>query len=295
VLKRAMGWFTVVAVCAVFGGCKSGDDDAAPLSQDELPGAMASLVCDSLGDCCSSAKLVFDSTNCRAATSAQVKASLNETLTAAVKYDAEAAGDCVAELKKRAKCGRTGSLDDVPACDRVLVGTLAAGQPCQSNEECAAPGYCNTDLVTFEDICTVSSSSELALVRGKAGDTCYATCEDPASCAVLGPSGNVVGDPIEPGTTPVVCYRSDSLYCSGNCQPLKAIGETCDAASACKDGLFCDFDFGICTAPHPNGAACSDDVECQSGNCGTDSTGDTLDGTCLASSVTAQECANGML
>src|SRR5436190_1895683 len=105
VLKRAMGWFTVVAVCAVFGGCKSGDDDAAPISQDELPGAMARLVCDSLGDCCSSAKLVFDSTNCRAATSARVKASLNETRTAAVKYDAEAAGDCVAELKKRAKCG----------------------------------------------------------------------------------------------------------------------------------------------------------------------------------------------
>jgi hypothetical protein len=289
VLKRAMGWFGVVAVCAVFGGCKSGDDDAAPISQDELPAAMASLVCDSLGECCSSAKLVFDSTNCRASITAQVKASLKETLTAGVKYDAEVAGACIAELKKGAKCGRTESTNDVAACDGLVTGTRTAGQACMSSAECAAPAYCSIDSITLEGTCVVYSDEGTAAPHGKAGDTCYASCEDESSCGASSSPGGVIGEPVEPA---VVCYRDDSLYCNGTCQPLNAIGEPCDASFACKDGLFCGFDSGLCTAPHPNGATCTVDFECQSDHCDIEASTSTY-GTCAGPSVTAQQCANG--
>ena len=294
-VKRAMGWFGVVALCAVFGGCKSGDDAAAPISQDQLPGVLAGAVCDSLGSCCAAASFVFDSTNCRAAGTAELKATIQDMLTPAVKYDAQAAGDCMAELKGRIKCGDTNAAEDIPACDRVFVGTLAAGQTCTKSAECVAPGYCNQDFTTGQSVCTAPTGGT-ALVRGKAGDTCSASCADATSCNVFqapvpGPPGTV-GDPTQPAPTLVACYGSDSLYCDGTCQKLKAIGESCSSPEACQTGLFCDFNSAICTAPHPNGAVCSSDYECQSDHCSADpATG--ADGTCSNTSVTAQQCANG--
>lgn len=291
-VMREMGWFGVAVACALFGGCKSGPTDAEPVSQNDLPGALASVVCDSLGGCCSSAKLVFDSTNCRGAESARIRAKLNDTLTGAVEYDAEAAGECVVELKKRAKCGNLEIAEDIPACNDFLVGTLAAGQPCENSEECAS-GYCSTDSLTFERTCVVSVE-HTPVARGKAGDACEANCEDADSCSFSAPTGDVIGEPVDPSGLPVACYRTDSLYCNGTCQPLQAIGENCTDSSACKDGLFCDFDSSICTAPHPDGAACDSDYECQSDHCDL-GTGSGSEGTCAGATVTAQQCADGML
>jgi len=292
-VKRATGWFGVALVCAVFGGCKSADDDAAPVSQNELPGAVANLVCDSLGACCSSAKLVFDSTNCHAAESALIRNKLRETLTPAVKYDAQAAGDCVAALKKDSVCGSTDNADAIPACERMFIGTLAEGQPCTNSAECAGQGSCTEDPTTFERVCRVLSAGNAAWIRGKLGDSCQGSCEDAASCSSTPVPGDVFVDPNAPAATPVACYYSDSLYCDGTCKKVKAIGEACATSNACEDGLFCDFDPGICAAPHPNGATCIGGFECQSHHCDVDS--DTGSGTCVASSVTAEECANGML
>jgi hypothetical protein len=279
--RRAMGWFGVMALCAVFGGCKS-HDDAAPISQDDLPGAVASIECDSLGSCCSLASFVFDSTNCHATETAQLKAELTDMLTPAVHYDAQAAGDCLAELKGRTLCGSTRSADDIPACDRIFTGTLATGQACTMSAECTPPGFCNRDVTTEQGVCAPAG---VAPVRGKLGDNCSTTCDDPTSCRV-----DVAGDPS--AAAPVACYRSDSLYCDITCQKFKALGEVCNASDGCQAGLFCDFDSAICTAPHPNGAVCSGDYQCQSHKCSADpSTG--ADGTCSITSVTAQQCANG--
>jgi hypothetical protein len=279
--RRAMSWFGVVALCAVFGGCKS-HDDAAPISQDELPGAVASLECDSLGSCCSVASFAFDSTNCHAAETAQLKAELTDMLTPAVRYDAQAAGDCLAELKGRTTCGSTSPADDIAACDRIFTGTLAAGQACTMSAECASPAYCNRDGTTEQGVCTALAVS--AAVRGKLGDNCSMTCDDATSCDTV-----VSADQ---SAAQVACYRSDSLYCDLTCQKLKAIGETCEASDICQKGLFCDFDSRICTAPHPNGAVCSGGYQCQSHKCSVDPvTG--ADGTCSSTSVTAEQCASG--
>jgi len=293
-VQRAMGWLGIAVACGLFGGCKSDPTDAEPLSQNDLPGAVANLVCDSLGGCCSSAKLVFDSTNCHAAESAQLRAKLNDMLTSAVKYDAQAAGDCVAELKKHVDCGSTESADDIPACGRIFVGTVAAGDPCTDSAECASNNaYCSTDSVTLEGTCVISVEHS-PVARGKAGDACEENCENADSCGGYVAPVPVTGEPVVSSGLPVACFRTDSLYCNGTCQALRAIGETCADSSDCKDGLFCDLDSSICTAPHPDGAACNSGYECQSNHCDLD-TGSGSEGTCAGASVTAQQCANGML
>ena len=282
--KRALGWFGLAVVCAIAGGCNKATTDegaAGPVAQDQLPGSLAKVVCDSFGSCCSAAHFVFDSTNCNGNIASNVRDTFGLSASGAVQYDAQAAGDCLAQLKAHIHCGNVGSATDIPACLRVTVGTLAPGQPCQSDRECKTPGICTGfDMTTGQRVCETANGGGAAAVRGTSGAACNLSCTDATDCTAFVPPG---ADPNQLAL--VACYRVDGLACSGGtCQPLGALGADCSGFSSCKDGLFCD---GHCTAPHPNGAFCTDDIQCQSQSCSPDTQ------TCLSTSVTAQECANG--
>jgi len=295
--KRVVAWFGLALVCALSGGCKSGTDDAGPISQDQLPTELAKVVCDSLGSCCSAAQHTFDSTNCGGSQAAELKLELHLPASAAVQYDAQAAGDCVAQLKTRIHCGNTAAADEIPACGRILVGTLAVGQPCAGPNECKEPGYCNSQFTpTGEEQGTCmapgsGSDNSVTLTRGGTGAACSVSCFSDVDCQAFGPPIFQGGDPNQQPANQVACYRSDGLYCGGmgTCQSLGGIGADCTALDGCKDGLFCDGNSSRCTAPHPNGASCSNNSECQSQSCSQDTN------TCASSSVTAMQCANGML
>jgi len=293
--KRVLDWFGLALVCAMSGGCKSGTgDDAGPISQDQLPSELAKVICDSIGSCCSAAHYTFDSTNCSGSQAAELKGRLGLPAPAAVQYDAQAAGDCVAQLKTSIHCGNVETANDIAACGRILVGTLAVGQPCTGQNECKDPGYCNLQLTpTGEEQGTCmapGSDNSVTLTRGGTGAACSVSCASEVDCQSFIPPSLPGGDPNQPPANQVACYRSDGLYCGGmgTCQSLGAIGADCTALDGCKDGLFCDRNSSRCTAPHPNGASCSDDSECQSRSCSQDTN------TCASSSVTAMQCANGI-
>ena len=289
--KRALGWFGLAVVCAIAPGCKSKTDQTAdPIAQDQLPAAVAKAVCDSFGSCCSTAQFVFDSTNCGGNVAASVRDSFGLSSSGAVQYDAQAAGDCLEQIKANLHCGNVTA--NIPACSQVTVGTLAAGELCMSDDECKSPGVCTGVDATGHRVCEAFTSGAVAtVVRGGAGAACSASCNDEADCqGFASPGGIIGGDPSQPAPAVVACYRVDGLAClgAGTCQPLGALGADCSASSSCKDGLFCDGNVGRCTAPHPNGASCTGDAQCQSQSCLADTH------VCATTSVTAQACANGM-
>jgi hypothetical protein len=262
--KRVVGWLGLVVVCGVLGGCKSADqEEAAAISREELPAAIASVLCDSLRDCCSAAKFVFDSASCAAGVSARLDAYLDQRTTAAVSYDARAAGDCLAQLEQTVRCGRTEGAENEGACRRMLSGTLAEGQPCSLTPECAEPGICSQDFATRESTCVHETIR--TLVHGREGDACSMTCDDEDACSYPELPGDTSGEPTEPTAPRVGCYIEDSLVCIETCQRLKDVGEPCAGAGGCKD--FCDRESMVCAAPRQNGAACREGFECQSGSC----------------------------
>jgi hypothetical protein len=288
--QRALTWFGVAALCASFvGGCKaSGDDDNQPISQDQLPGVLAGLFCDSFGACCAADSLPFDRTNCVAYVTASQKQSLDESTALGARYDAQAAGNCAAAVKDNIRCAATDSAVVNAACNAILVGTRAIGQECNSNRDCAPPGFCDLDVQTGASICATPAAAP-TFAHGQSGQLCDLSCDEAADCGRFIVGGAPIGgDPNQPIRTPVACYRSEGLYCNGNCTKIGAIGETCQSFDGCQDGLFCDQNARICAAPHPNGAPCQGDGECQSNNCSATHV-------CDDPSVTGEQCASGRL
>jgi hypothetical protein len=268
--------------CACLSGCKS-EDDAKPIAQADLPAAAAHAVCESFGSCCSKASFTFDSTNCVAARTAEYQQIWGTDSSANSTYDAQAAGDCLAAFKAVAQCGQAeGSGND--SCEKILVGKLAAGQPCVSSAECAKPANGDASCSDANGTKTCQVYQSTPVTRGTEGQACSTDCADANSCSIFSSPGSA------PGTTPmalVACYRSEGLFCdAGTCGKLKALGQTCAGFNSCVAGAFCDNSTSRCTAPHPNGAVCQSNNECQSDNCNTGVCGG-------ASGVTQAECASG--
>lgn len=293
---RVLAWLGMAAVCASFGGC-SKSDDAAPIAWQDFPAAAAKAVCDSMAKCCSDSKFTFDEKNCRASNAAaastrllgdNAQGSLDRTRVA---YDDQAAGECVAQLSSKSQCGFVRP-EDVPACDKILVGKVKAGGTCLGSWECE--GYidgkatCDAVLNGIEQpttgVCAPFERPTETRHHGKLGEDCLLSCDDDG-CEVPPTPGNVAGPSLP--ETDTACYRNEGLFCgaTGKCEALAELGETCNSFSACGEGLFCN---GRCTAPHPVGASCAADNECESNNCSTA-------GFCSKSApqVTEQQCANG--
>jgi hypothetical protein len=162
-------------------------------------------------------------------------------------------------------------------CKAVLTGTLAAGAPCLSSDECAGTDYCGSSTGELGDGCMGTCKSQLAAgaacdpnndecgpnlycdstkkqcVAGAAvGASCSSTvfCQDALVC---------VGDVPASGTTPEV---------PGKCAQLGAAGAACDTDGACQTGLFCNTEAAtpVCTArTAAAGGACSAFEACPDG------------------------------
>ncbi len=281
-------------------GCGKSDGSAEPIPQTDLPKRVANLLCDSLAACCKSNGHAIDTAGCKTAYTAELERDLADDDERRVRYDAQAAGDCLAAVSSKIQCGRVDD-DDAPACERIFVGSVALGQPCNDSRECAPLAgrsvYCQSDDGLSPSVCTASSTSSAP--RGKAGDACGITCSEGDNCSVgddapvplPGPGGVPAPQP-----NPVGCYRDDGLFCKvGRCAPLLAPGEACDSYDACGGTAFCDFSTGQCTAPRPNGSPCESSNECQSDKCDevTDNLGSLAAGArvCVsATTVTAERC-----
>ncbi len=313
------GWGGLLAI-----GCSSSSDDAAPVPLTQFPQQFAQAYCAGIKPCCGRAGIPYVETDCKAAATDTFTQYVTEH--ASAKYDADAAGKCLAAFKKNLD----GCLDvnDTTAlgCQDVFVGTKALGAECQSRAECAS-GHCQFEQtdVTAAGMCAAAG---VALPpHAKAGEPCSSDCSGDINdgfcfSGTLLPTGSPAG----------ACYESDGLTCAYSgasdvaptdlasvCVTLPALGEPCPnfrcvKGAFCEEGTcvaqrdsgacqdpdtcssksYCDTSLsggfgGQCTPLKPDGYACQDNTECKNGECAAGTEAHPICGP--ASVASAESCA----
>lgn len=292
-MSRVIGWVCLLSAVGVLGACGKSESSAAPVSREELPRAVADLLCDSLAPCCDDAGQPFDIAACKSTWMAQISASYDELDSTRVEYDAAAAGECLAGVRGHVQCGEVDNDgEDVPACENILRGKVAEGQPCETSQECARSAgedaSCEYDDASLASRCKIYRPGSQP--RGKAGDNCNQTCDDAGgeSCTTFVSPGG----PTTPSAPPAACHTSDGLYCafdqitfSQTCAALSKAGEPCnDFGDNCGHGSVCDYNSRLCTLPRANGQACDANELCTSEFCSNQ-------GLCGPRTVSAEECS----
>lgn len=268
VLYVGLGSFmSLVAACGKGG---SGDGNAAPVQRSELPSRAAKAICASLAGCCKNEGFPFDTAKCESQHTTELAVDFDSRSNGR-EYNAEAAGECLADMKKTLHCGVA---LEPPSCRVVFQGRSELGEPCNVSQDCA-------DFA--EGLATCNGFTCVAPPRhAQAGEVCDTTCIE-NNCISLN------GGPY-PGQEPLVCFASDGLYCEGQpsttgepaaprCTVIPKLGEPC--AGLCATGSYCDFSTRLCYAPKADGAICDFAEECESGVC---------EGSCGGTDVGAEEC-----
>jgi hypothetical protein len=294
-----------VAVCALGalgGGCSGSDGGAAtvgPVTLDQYPQAYANALCDTLAPCCKAANLTYTESACKSAATDDWSQFIAASSGAHTRYDADAAGRCIAAVKNGVASCKPNDDEDAAAqaaCSSVFIGTIAVGSACTSSADCIAPATCQNDpsATSFNaaGVCTAPGVG-VGASHAAAGAPCVSTCDDRDGgglCQNFGPEGGGI------------CYTSDGLFCPFDTQVCAAFGKLGEACSvqenSCVSGAYCNG--GTCAAQVDSGPcdmfnnACSAKSYCDLGQCfakKADHFGCTTDGEC-ASGVCAQTTAN---
>jgi hypothetical protein len=275
-MRKATYWQALAGVALVVAGCGK-SSGGGRVSREALPSQLAGAQCESLAGCCRQIDQAFDVATCKTYVTARLEDFLSRESGVNTRYDAEAAGDCLADYSAQLACGQVP--DDPPACRRLYVGTLPLGAACVSSSECAPPegGY-----AFCYEVCT----AVMPLLHGKLGDPCSFSCGDVEDCEDM---------PVALATTPsVACYRSEGLYCpyasvpgaSMTCQPLQALGQACMTDRDCVAGAACAVASGTCIVLRKLGERCDSFFECESVYC---------EGACVSApsrpTFSAEECS----
>ena len=219
-----------------------------PVALDQATNAYAQAICAGYGTCCQSKGFAFSSATCIANAKAQKDIDLSALCAPPHVYDAQAAGDCMADVQARfSSCGASATTST--ACNRMCMGILAPGASCASSFDCAAS---SVGTPTCAGTCVIQ-------VRANAGDSCNVSCTQSSDgstlCNGTGPSSTSLESQ---------CYAGDGLYCAPDltCRALVAPGGACASANACQVGSYCDSSTAICVANAASGAACPKQIEC---------------------------------
>jgi hypothetical protein len=176
---------------------------------------------------------------------------------ATLKYDSSLAQACADAFQSRS-CNEW---KDVPlACERFLLPNVLMGQGCYG-------GY--TECI--EGVCRGASCPRTCQSRGAVGGVCTLTadCVNGLYCRRT-PGITGLGQCATYGTTGLSCSGTEpcgpGLSCvAGKCVSPPVAGSPC-LGSVCDESAFCvaGADGGLCAPRRVAGAACSDDVQCQS-------------------------------
>ena len=232
---------------------------AAPIPIDQALASEVNAFCNGYSTCCSSKGFAFNAAACQTNLRAQFGDSI---CPAQYAYDAQAAGDCFAQLQATyASCSKSPNPNS--PCYRVCTGTLPEGSACTNSLDCAVDANVSVSCTTAG----TTSTTPICVVhpRGKLGDGCTSTC-DASMDGDIGFCYDTyipAGGPTPNGTAN--CFSNDGLYCSSVdfiCQPLVAIGGTCAATSDCQTDAYCDRTVFVCKARLAAGGACPQLDEC---------------------------------
>lgn len=124
--------------------------------------------------------------------------------------------------------------DPCEAVYRAVPGALP-GEPCASRWDCAQPASGTVEC--YKGSC-------VQVIVGKPGEPCL-------------PEGAILH----------FCRKKDGLWCSeeGICQPLPAVGESCQWPVSCAAPAICAGE--VCVEPKVNGEPCSPQQVCPGGRC----------------------------
>ncbi|HEY4176946.1 MAG TPA: Dickkopf N-terminal cysteine-rich domain-containing protein [Kofleriaceae bacterium] len=193
-----------------------------------------------------------------------------------VKFDGGKAQECIDALATTSCDVTTKEFREQPAaCQAILTGTVADGQPCEIEAECIS-GTCDQPLCARESCCEGTCAA--TLVDAPAGAACMfdANCADALFCdktdhtchALVAAAGDCAGDnECKYGTA---CIGATDLQ-KGKCRALPAIGEACpymlcaDAGATCTNGTCVAF--ALAPAACPMGTECSPFSRCVNGAC----------------------------
>jgi hypothetical protein len=262
--------------------CGGRERTAALVPWQQFADNQVDAYCDSIEPCCASAGFPYDADACRRAGILRTRPLVeSNVMTPGVQYDADAAGQCIAETRTQACPFSAGA--HASACDRVFVGQKQPGEECSTMIQCARPStgwvVCAADP---NFVCTFFADLTAA-PRATNGETCITTCEERTtngetskSCTF---SKTSVGS---------ACYRNDGLNClGGTCKPRAMLGESCLATWDCVSGAYCErdliLDAATCTPLVGSGGDCSRGRSCENSTY--------CDGrTCRPVKVTGESC-----
>lgn len=238
-----MGWlgFAVLA-----SACS--DSSEASVAKSDFAEQVARALCTGIAPCCKAASIAYDSATCLSNVRAPY-AMFVAGHDSSYRYDDRAAASCVGEIKRVfAECRSFDDENTGEVCQRVFVGTLKIGEPCDLDDQCV-DGFC--------DLGTCHERKPSTVLHGKSGDSCIATCGSEGDCFVSSDGSNA----------PVVCFESDGLLClAGQCVERLAIGEVCPY-DGCDSNAYCDQVTTKCAARKPDGAKCAVSGQCQDSPC----------------------------
>ncbi len=243
-------------IATALAACSSSTNAAAPVAEADLALQAAHALCDSIQPCCAQVGYTYDAATCIANEQAVVQREITQEAGQGGTYDANAAGNCVAQLRAQAAAcadppANTRSMSD---CGPIYAGTKKVGDACTHTAECAANAEgsvtCTTTTVLNGPGGGGGSSSAMCVLYKK-----VAAKGDPCGGSSSGPPATIQAD----------CEGNDSpLYCdytgTHTCVDRLAIGQSCQG-QGCVVGAFCNN--GTCTANLAAGATC------QYGNCAT--------------------------
>ena len=311
----------LVGLAAGCGGTVSdGGASAATVPIDQFPARFADAWCDNVASCCSAAQWNFDLSSCKRAAALTLGTAIVASAVdnPNIEYDPNAAASCLAAIASATRgCEVDGANTALAAsCSEMLLGKLAPGAVCKSDQECApvsgeavhCSGLMDSDgVISGSGVCVALAPPQ----HGKTGDSCLDTCYQ-ASC--------ITGDSANSSLLP--CFVSDGLACHApdlTCQPLAKLGESCSTGE-CVSGAFCDSgvcaaqrdsgpcnvgddtcarnsfcnETGQCELKHPTGSSCTADEACQINHCVLPGGGTGL-GTCSPNSLANDKACSGDL
>ena len=216
-------------------------------SKEQLIPAMVESICANVRECCESAGVGYDAATCQGrgeALMSQIEFA-RALGSPNVTYDGEAALACLlAEKERLLACVGNKAFRD-PSCQKILVGTLGAGESCTLGLECHTPegglSHCASS-----GVCVVAK-------RGALTTGCSMTCVEDEGGPLC--AGDIDGR--------TACFRNDGLHCdsaSQLCQPVASLGESCTDDYACAAGAYCKQ--GACSELEVDGAPCSMSSQC---------------------------------
>ncbi len=297
------------------GGSDSDGGGGSNVAVADVPKLAADAYCKLYERCLGDVFSVFlNGEDCRTLTERRMKNSELGTLQAAVdagavKYDGSKVSACLADISGRSCDQLTQRTSDV--CEQALEGTVAVGDDCKADYECAGkdtfcefsgacPGKCANRKASGEG-CTQDDDCADGLMCSDATQTCETPAAKGAAC------GAGVAADCDPA---YACLGGDAQTSTpGTCTDVSKIfaakeGETCDiqANQWCESGLSCAATAAgppavvECVKTVASGAACKHFAvpdQCPAGEY-CDAGAQAIDGTCKPLPKAGEPCVQGL-